>query len=460
MIPPAHVFREYDIRGNAEADLTDALAHGIGRAFATFLARDAATVTVAVCRDCRLSSDRLFAAFTAGLRASGANVIDIGVGPTPLLYFAAFHLETTGAVMITGSHNPPEDNGFKMMRGKSTLFGADVQALRALVEGDAFTEGTGTLTQRSVSDAYLDSLVEHTRLDAVPDDLLVVLDAGNGAAGPLALRAFERLGVPHDGMFCDMDGRFPNHHPDPTVEANLTHLRARVKERGAKLGIAFDGDGDRLGVIDDQGSVIWGDKLMILFSRQVLAEHPGVPVLGEVKCSQTLFDDIARHGGKPVVCRTGHSLIKQQMKEESALLAGEMSGHIFFADRYFGFDDAIYGALRLVELVAASGLTPRELLADVPPTAVTPEIRLDCPDAVKFDVVSAVLAHYRETHDVLDVDGARINFGSGAWGLCRASNTGPVLVLRFEAADEARRDAIRAEVEAVVERARATLTAR
>lgn len=455
---PAHVFREYDIRGNAENDLSDELVHAIGRAVATFLRRATETVTVAVCRDCRLSSDRLFDALTAGLHAAGANVIDVGIGPTPLLYFAAFHLETTGAVMITGSHNPPQDNGFKMMNGKQTLFGEDVQTLREIIESGDYAVGDGTTTARSVEAAYLDSLVERTELAGVASaDLRVVIDAGNGAAGPLAVKAFQRLGIPFEAIFCEMDGRFPNHHPDPTVEKNLEHLRAKVAQTQATLGIAFDGDGDRIGVIDDQGDVVWGDKLMILFSRAVLALNPGAAVLGEVKCSQTLFDDVERHGGRAIICRTGHSLIKKRMKEENALLAGEMSGHIFFADRYYGFDDAIYAAARVVEIVTATKQSPRQLLADVPPTSVTPEIRLDCPDAVKFAVVDGVLDHFRKTHDVLDVDGARISFGNGAWGLCRASNTGAVLVLRFEARDAARRDEIRAEVEAVVARVRAEL---
>ena len=255
-----------------------------------------------------------------------------------------------------------------------------------------------------------------------------------------------------------MDGTFPNHHPDPTVESSLTDLRARVAETGAPLGIAFDGDGDRIGVIDDQGGVVWGDKLMILFSRALLRNHPGATVLAEVKCSETLFADIRAHGGKAVVCRTGHSLIKKRMKLDKALLAGEMSGHIFFADRYFGFDDAIYAAARLLEIVANEGRGLREMLADVPPTSVTPEIRVPCPDDIKFEVVAKVLSHYRSSHEVLDVDGARVSFGDGAWGLCRASNTGPVLVLRFEADSDARRDAIRAEVEAVVARATAELS--
>jgi phosphomannomutase/phosphoglucomutase len=458
MQTPQHCFREYDIRGVADRDLSDALAFGIGRALATQLRRSnpdmgERALRVAVARDCRLSSDRLFDALVGGLRASGANVADVGQGPTPMLYFAAHYLETDGAVMITGSHNPAQDNGFKMMQGRGTIFGDDVRALRDLIEAEDYLEGpAGTLTREDVSDAYVASIAAASRLPTLPEGMKIVLDAGNGAGGPLGLRTLESLGIDVVPLYCEMDGTFPNHHPDPTVEENLDALRAAVESHHATLGIAFDGDGDRIGAIDDLGQVIWGDKLMILFSRGVLAEHPGAAVLGEVKCSQTLFDDIAAHGGRPIVCRTGHSLIKKRMKEEKALLAGEMSGHIFFADRYYGFDDAIYAAVRLVELVAASGKSPRELLSDVPVTSVTPEIRVDCPDEVKFAVVDGVLAHYRTSHPVLDVDGARIDFGDGAWGLCRASNTGPVLVLRFEAKSDERRDAIRAEVEAVVAR--------
>lgn len=456
MKTPSHVFREYDIRGVADSELTDALAVGIGRALATDLrlcagTAPADTLKVAVARDCRLSSPRLFAALTEGLMASGADVIDIGVGPTPLLYFAAHHLLTEGAVMITGSHNPAEDNGFKVMRGKETLFGVAVQSLRERLERKEFAMGPqGTMSTEDVQPAYITQLVERSRFADNRANLRVVLDAGNGAAGPLALRVFDALGIPVDAMFCEMDGRFPNHHPDPTVEENLSALRQRVLETGAQLGIAFDGDGDRIGVIDEAGNIVWGDKLMVLFGRGVLAEHPGATIIGEVKCSQTLFDDIAKHGGRPIVSRTGHSLIKKRMKEEGALLAGEMSGHIFFADRYHGFDDAIYAAIRMLEIIASSGKQPGALLSDVPVTAVTPELRFPCPDAIKFDVVKRVLEHYRRTHEVIDVDGVRVLFGDGAWGLCRASNTGPVLVLRFEAKTDARLRELRSQVEGIV----------
>ena len=458
---PAHAFREYDIRGVADRDLQDDLVQALGRALVALVGPDRPerTPTVVVARDCRLSGERIFAALSRGLTEAGAEVIDIGVGPTPLLYFGAHHLESDAAVMITGSHNPPDENGFKMMRGRATLFGPDIQALRRLIEeGAPIASKAGDVRSVDLADAYVAAIRKASRLDGKTPR--VVIDAGNGAAGPLALRALAALGVEVEALYCDMDGTFPNHHPDPTVEDNLVALRKRVAETGAPLGIAYDGDGDRLGVIDETGSVIWGDKLMILFSRALLAEHPGAAILGEVKCSQTLYDDIRARGGRPIVSRTGHSLIKKRMKEEGALLAGEMSGHIFFADRYFGFDDAIYASVRLLELLASTGKTPRQLLADVPPTSVTPEIRVDCPDAAKFEVVERVLAHYRATHPVLDVDGARVDFGEGAWGLCRASNTGPVLVLRFEARDAARRDVIRAEVEAVVAQARAALDAR
>ncbi len=458
MKTPSHIFRQYDIRGRADRDLTDGLVTAIGRAFATFIGEGSeAGPTIAVGRDCRLSSDRLFEALTTGLEAAGAHIVDIGVGPSPLLYFTAHHLGTDGSIMITGSHNPPEDNGFKMMRGKSTLFGDDVQTLKRLVEQDAGPTQGGSLRHQDVHEAYMEAVAKSVSIPSFNGR--VVLDAGNGAGGPLALQTLQKLGVLVDPLHCEMDGHFPNHHPDPTVEKNLEQLRERVKETGAAMGIAFDGDGDRIGVIDDRGEIIWGDKLTLLFARHVLATHPGAAVLGEVKCSQTLYDDIAAKGGRPIISPTGHSLIKKRMKEEKALLAGEMSGHIFFADRYFGFDDAIYAAARLIEIVAQAGAPLSSLLSDVPRMAVTPEIRMACPDAIKFAVVDAVRDHYTKTHDVMAIDGARIRFDDGAWGLCRASNTGPVLVLRFEAKTETQRDAIRAEVEGVVAEARGRLEA-
>ncbi|NUP08788.1 MAG: phosphomannomutase/phosphoglucomutase [Polyangiaceae bacterium] len=452
---PQHVFREYDIRGVADRDLEDPFAEALGRAFGRTLADELGRAPrIALCRDGRLSSPRIHDALVRGLLGAGAMVVDVGLGPTPLLYFAAHHLATDGAIQITGSHNPGEDNGFKMMRGTASFFGADILRLRdRMAKGEpASNVAPGEISEIDVSDAYIEAVRKASRLPEHPEKIRIVVDAGNGAAGPLGIRTLEALGFTVDPLYCDIDGRFPNHHPDPTVPENLRELRERVVSTGARLGIAWDGDGDRIGAVDERGEIIWGDKLMILFSRGVLREHPGATILGEVKCSQTLFEDVARHGGKPLYSKTGHSLIKTRMKAEKALLAGEMSGHIFFADRYFGYDDAIYAAVRLFEIASGCGEAGlSSLLTDVPATFATPEIRVPCDDARKFDVVSSVTEHFRATHSILDLDGARIDFGDGAWGLCRASNTQPVLVLRFEARSEPRLAEIRAEVQRVVE---------
>jgi len=452
---PAHVFREYDIRGIAERDLSDELAEGIGRGIGAMLAVAGKPPRLAVGRDCRLSSPRLHGALVRGLVQAGVHVVDIGIGPTPMLYFAVHHLGTDGGIMITGSHNPADENGFKMMRGKASFFGADIQKLCERIEKKDFGAETakGKVEEHSVEDAYVAAMKE--RFDFSGAKLSFVVDAGNGAGGPLGIKTMKALGLAPDPLFCEMDGRFPNHHPDPTMPKNLEALVRRVKETKARVGIAYDGDADRLGAVDANGDIIWGDKLMILFSRALLQAKPGATILGEVKCSQTLYDDIAKHGGKPVVWKTGHSLIKTKMKETGALLAGEMSGHLFFADRYFGYDDAIYGSLRLLEILAKDPRPLAEMLADVPKTFTTPEIRVDCPDAIKFEVVRAVTKRYKEKgNDVLDIDGARISFPSSGsapkWGLVRASNTGPVLVMRFEAGSEAELQAIKSEVEGAV----------
>ncbi len=460
---PVQAFREYDIRGVADRDLTDAVARGIGRGYGTVLTSGAPgkRLRIAVARDCRLSSERLFAAVTQGLLESGVDVIDVGIGPTPMMYASVFALDTDGGVMVTGSHNPADENGFKLMRGKGSFFGADIQALRALIEEERFAKpvSPGALSQVDMQDRYVQMVTDRIRLART--DIPLVFDAGNGSGGPLGLRCMRQLGLNPDPLFCDMDGRFPNHHPDPTVPKNLEALIARVRETKARVGLAYDGDADRLGAVDASGEIIWGDRLMILFSRALLAEHPGAAVLGEVKCSQTLYDDIEKHGGRPIMWKTGHSLIKAKMKEEHALLAGEMSGHMFFADKFYGYDDAAYAGLRLLEILARDPRSLGEMLADVPKTFATPELRVDCPDGIKFAVVDAVREHYRAAgRPVVDIDGARVTFGSKsdpAWGLVRASNTGPVLVLRFEATSAERRDALRAEVEKVVAAARARL---
>jgi len=444
------IFREYDVRGVADRDLTDQLATDLGRSFGTFLKRrDQKRIVVG--RDCRLSSPRLHAALTRGLLETGIELIDIGVGPTPMMYFAVFHLDADGGVQITGSHNPPEDNGFKLMSGKATLAGDEVRELRSLIERRDFSlQPGGKSSEWNPLEAYAAYMRGNIKL--ARSDVRFAIDAGNGAGGPAALAAMKAVGLSPIAMYCEMDGAFPNHHPDPSLPENMQELVERVTRDKLAFGIAYDGDADRIGVVDNRGTIVFGDRLLILLSRHILKRHPGAAILGEVKCSQTLYDDIAKHGGRPIVWKTGHSLIKKKMKEEHALLAGEMSGHVFFADRYFGFDDAIYASLRLLEIIAESDKPLDQLLADVPETHSTPELRVDCPDEVKFDIVKRVLAHYRATHDVLDVDGARINF-PGGWGLVRASNTQPALVLRFEAVSPARLAEIRSEVEGVVRNA-------
>ena len=446
-----HVFRQYDIRGHAERDFDDDFVYALGRSLGTFYAKRALR-RIGVGRDCRLSSPRLYAALSNGLRKSGIDVVDIGVGPTPLLYFAVHHLDLDGGVQITGSHNPPDENGFKMMVGKGSLYGADIVELRGTIERQAFDDATeGSLEQIDPTPAYVDNAKQDIRL--ARRDIRFAVDAGNGAGGPLALETLRAVGLDPVPLLCEMDGTFPVHHADPTEPETLEMLRDRVLADGLELGFAYDGDADRVGVIDARGEVIWGDKLMIILSRALLREHPGATIIGEVKCSQTMYDDIAKNGGRGVLWKTGHSLIKTKMKEEDALLAGEMSGHIFFADRYYGFDDAIYATLRILEIVSQSEMPIHAMLSDVPQTFATPEIRVECDDAEKFDLVERVVEHYRPTHSLVDIDGARVQF-DGGWALVRASNTQPVLVLRFEADSEERLDAIRTEVESVLTRFR------
>src|SRR5882724_1134976 len=444
MLKPT-IFREYDIRGVAETELLDADVQDLGKAIGTYLQRHSGK-NINLGRDCRLSSDRLRNALIVGLKASGCLVTDIGVVPTPVLYYSAFHLQADGAVMITGSHNPAEYNGFKVVSGASTIHGEQIQEVRELIEKRDFLTGPGTEKSADVVSPYVDEIASQFHFDR---RVRVVFDAGNGTAGPVMTRLIARLNCEATELFFDMDGRFPNHHPDPTVPTNLAHLIAAVKEKGAELGIAFDGDSDRIGAVDENGEVIFGDQLMIVYSREILSRKPGATFIGEVKCSQTLYDDIRQRGGNGIMWKTGHSLIKAKMKEEHAELAGEMSGHMFFADRYYGFDDALYAACRLIEIVARSGCPLSAQLADVPKMVSTPEIRVDCPDEVKFDVVARVSEHFRKLYPILDVDGVRVLFPHG-WGLVRASNTQPVLVLRFEAATQELLEQYRREVEQAV----------
>ncbi len=447
-----NIFRAYDIRGIADRDLTSPDAYAIARAVGTLAIRRGCKPVFALGRDARLSSPRIHEAFLAGLTDSGLTVRDIGVVATPMLYFAVHNLDVDGGVMITGSHNPAEDNGCKVMLGLNTLHGEDIQQLRVLTEQSDYVAPAlkGLVTDVDIHTPYADWLTSHIALG--PRKLNVVVDCGNGPTGPISPKILERLGAKVTGLFTDPDGRFPNHHPDPTVEENLLDLRKAVLEQQADVGIAYDGDGDRIGVLDEQGHILWGDQLMIVLSRALLAVEPGASIVGEVKCSQTLFDDIAAHGGRPVMSKVGHSLIKQRMKDEHALLAGEMSGHIFYKHRYFGYDDATYTSCRLLEILSNHKGPMSSLLAGVPQTFATPELRLTCPDDIKFGVVAAVTAKFRATHDVIDIDGVRVKFADG-WGLVRASNTGPVLVLRCEATSPEARDRIRAELTAAIEAA-------
>jgi phosphomannomutase / phosphoglucomutase len=412
---------------------------------------------VSVGRDCRLTSDGYAAAVADGIRATGLTVVDVGVCATPLLYFSLFQWNLDGGIQVTGSHNPADYNGFKVCLGKDSLHGDQIQDLRRRVENGIFARGHGTLESRPVAPVYRDEIAR--RMGRLGRPVRLVVDAGNGTAGPVAPDVYRRMGAHVDELFCDMDGRFPNHHPDPTLPENMEHLIRRVRETGAELGIAFDGDADRIGVVDPGGRIIWGDELLVLFSRDVLARNPGAVVVSEVKCSQRLYDDIARHGGRGIMWKAGHSLLKAKMKETGALLGGEMSGHIFFKERYFGYDDAIYAGARLLDILARTGQRIDQLLADLPPSHSTPEIRVDCPDQVKFAVAARVRDHFRDAgQELIDVDGVRVRFARG-WGLLRASNTQPVLVMRFEAETPEDLASYRRTVEDAVAQARAALGA-
>jgi phosphomannomutase/phosphoglucomutase len=440
------IFREYDIRGVVGKDLNPEVVKRLGLGFGTHMVGLGHTELV-VGRDGRLSSDGFRDALIEGLTSTGCNVVDIGVCPTPVYYFAIFHLDKGGGMMITGSHNPPEFNGFKVSVGRSTIFGDEIQNLRRLIERGKFAAGKGILSQLEVVPYYQDYIKKNIQLEK---KLRVVIDAGNGTAGSVAGPLLRDLGCEVDELYCEMDGRFPNHFPDPTLPDNLRDLIDRVKKTGADVGIGYDGDADRIGVVDDQGNILWGDQLMILFSRDILNSKQGATFVAEVKCSQNLFADIERHGGKAIMWKTGHSLIKEKMKEEKAVLGGEMSGHMFFADRYFGYDDAIYASCRLVELLSKTDGKLSQRLSDVPKTFITPEIRLDCSDETKFKVVETVKEAFKKDYPIIDVDGLRIEFGDG-WGLVRASNTQPVLVLRFEALTQNRLKEIRSLVEEKVQ---------
>lgn len=441
------IFREYDIRGVADRDLTDEVVVTLGRAMGTYLRREGCS-RITLGRDCRLSSRRLRDRLSEGLQSTGLQIVDIGICPSPVLYYSLHTLKPDGGIMITGSHNPAEYNGFKVAVGKATIFGEQIQDVRKVADAGEFMEGKGTVEEYSLIPEYQEYIISSFKLFTRPPK--VVVDCGNGTAAAVAPQVYKALGCDLVELYCVMDGNFPNHHPDPTVVENLQDLIRAVQENEADLGIAFDGDGDRIGAVDEKGNIIWGDQLMILYSRQILEEHRGATIIAEVKSSKTLYDDIAKHGGRPIMWRTGHSLIKAKMKEEKAALAGEMSGHMFFADRYLGYDDAIYAGARLLEILSNTGKKISELLADVPKTYSTPEIRVDCPDRYKFGIVREAQAYFSRNYRTVTVDGVRVLFDDG-WGLIRASNTQPVLVLRFEAESEKRLKEIRSLIEGKLE---------
>jgi phosphomannomutase/phosphoglucomutase len=422
------IFREYDIRGIAGKEITAEDVVLIGKAAGSYLLARGKK-KIAVGRDCRETSPDYSEKLIEGLLTTGIDVVDIGICPTPVLYFSVHHFNLEGGIMVTASHNPPEYNGFKMCCGHDSIHGQGLQDIFAIIDGGRFTEGKGTVSEKDAVTPYTQYMMDNTKISKI---FKVGVDAGNGTAGPVILPILKNAGCEVMDLYCDMDGTFPNHEADPTVLKNMQDLIAIVRENNLDVGVGYDGDGDRIGVVDEKGRIVYGDQLMIIFAREILSRKPGAVFISEVKCSQTMYNDIEAHGGNGIMWKTGHSLIKKKMKEEKAELAGEMSGHMFFADRYLGYDDATYATLRLLEIMADSGKTVSELLEGIPETFNTPEIRVECPDDIKFKVVEDMTDYFRQRNKVIDIDGVRMIFEDG-WGLVRASNTQPALVLRFEA---------------------------
>lgn len=444
------VFREYDIRGIVGQGIDEAFAFLLGRAFGTFLKEvNPDSIRVSVGRDCRLSSGSLAFRVMDGLLDTGMGVTDLGMCPTPLQYFSLHHLNLDGGIMVTGSHNPPEYNGFKLSIGKETIFGKEIRKLREIMKTERLIKGTGKnkIEQYDILKAYGDFMKR--RFSYLSGNgykrLKIVVDAGNGTAGVVAPEILEAMGCDVITLYCEPDGRFPNHHPDPTVVEYISDLIRVTRDEKADIGVGYDGDADRIGVIDSSGNIVWGDQIMIVLSRDILKTKPGSIIIGDVKCSQLMFDDIEKNKGVPVMWKTGHSLVKNKMKAEGAILAGEFSGHIFIADDYFGYDDALYATFRLIEVMKKTGKGLKDLLSDVPPSFSTPEIRIECPDDRKKAVVGTLVRICKEycnsgkgdvpVRRIYDTDGARLVFDKG-WGLVRSSNTQPVIVMRFEAEDE------------------------
>ena len=438
------IFREYDIRGIVGADLTGDVVEAVGRAYATRWRRRTGRDRgrIAVGHDNRPSSPGLAERMCRGLNAAGLDAVLLDTVPTPALYYATVALDTDGGIQITGSHNPPEYNGIKMVVAGGSVYGEAIQEMRELIESDDYETGEGGTTRHEILESYVREVAERAAVDG---PVHVVLDCGNGTGSVAAPAALRAAGIQVTCLYCESDGTFPNHHPDPTVDENLVDLIARVRDTGADLGIGLDGDADRIGAVDGNGRIVRGDHLLLLYALDVLEEHPGSEIVFDVKCSQALPEMILAAGGVPVMWKTGHSLIKERMKQGGAPVAGEMSGHICFADRFYGFDDAIYAAARLAQLVQESGRSLAELADRIPDYPSTPEVRLDCPEERKFAVVERMVERYRRTHEVIDIDGARVLFDDG-WALIRASNTQPVIVVRFEAQTRAALQRIRDDV--------------
>lgn len=436
-----NIFRAYDIRGIADTDLNDDTVDRIGKAYGTRMLEGGSSI-VCVGRDVRLSSERISGALIRGILSTGLDVVDIGMAPTPVLYFSIFEHKTQGGVMVTGSHNPIEFNGLKLNAFDGSvisLHGEDIQDLRKRIESGAFRKGSGKTVKKEIIPAYKKMLMEKIHLQR---SFRIVIDSGNGTAGPIAPEVFERMGCIVEKLFCEPDGHFPNHLPDPTVMKNIVDLRKKVLSTHADMGLGYDGDADRVGLVDDLGRVVFADQILALLARDVLSRNPGEKIVFDVKCSQLLPEEIERLGGKPIMWKTGHSLLKAKMKEVHAPLAGEMSGHIFFKDGYFGYDDGIYVSFRLVQYLSEQKKKLSDLVDELPRFISTPEIRIDCPDEHKFIVVEKLVQSFKKDYQVVDVDGAQVLFGDG-WGLVRASNTQGLLVLRFEAKTEKRLSEIR-----------------
>ncbi|HZJ00529.1 MAG TPA: phosphomannomutase/phosphoglucomutase [Gemmatimonadaceae bacterium] len=447
-----NIFREYDIRGVTGKDLTPQVARVVARAYATFLHDAGISGEIAVGRDNRPSGTDLHRELVAGLLESGLNVVDVGIIPTPVAYWAQHNLGVAGGIQITGSHNPPEFNGFKLGVGTRSIYGDDIQKIYEIavaLETRNAVPGAGKSAGKLRNEAIVDRYVEDVgnRIGRIAKNISCVVDCGNGAGAIVAKKLFDRIGLDPLILFGESDGTFPNHHPDPTVAENLKDLIAAVKERKAETGIAFDGDADRIGLVDEDGTIIWGDQMLIIYARDVLARTgKGQAIIFDVKCSQALPEEVEKAGGKPIMWKTGHSLIEEKMHETHAPLAGEMSGHMFFAEGWYGFDDAMYGAARLLRIIADTGKSVKQMMADVPRFVSTPEIRVPCPDETKFDIVAKATKYFSSKYKVIDVDGVRVLYGDG-WGLIRASNTQPVLVMRFEARTQEHLDRIRSEME-------------